>query len=203
MKPTLIAAILLAGACSSPAQVTTTAAPGTAGATTPTPATTSTLPIVTVDATFAISKVVFGDAGRIEVVNTGPQAGNIHGHWIAVHPFYLEMPSMIVESGKTVVISLDQEQQRDDWVNAYGLLPILAALGGEVGLYANGQFGDPTAIVDYVEWGSPGHFRSTVAMAAGIWDDSRIVPMAGNEAGLMKSGEEDGGFRSVSEEELS
>jgi hypothetical protein len=55
-------------------------------------------------------------------------------------------------------------------------------------LYANGTFGDPGAIVDYVEWGSGGHFRSTVAEAAGIWDETRIVPMNGDEGGLQVLG---------------
>ena len=181
-----IAVVLVTAACSS--STTTTTAPTATGTGAPEPPSTAvatTVPLVTVDASFAIGTVVFGEQGWIELVNTGPQAGNIHGHWIAIHPYYLEMPSAIVEVGQGVRVSLDPSTASESLVVAANLLPELAASGGEVGLYSNGSFGDPDAIVDYVEWGSGGHFRSTVAMAAGIWDETRIVPMVGNEGGLV------------------
>ena len=145
---------------------------------------TTTPPVVTIDARFLLSTVVFGDQGWIEVINTGPQAGNIHGHWIAIHPFYLELPSTIVEVGQTVRVSLDPDADPGVVVGAAGLLPVLVAPGGEVGLYSSGNFGDPNSIVDYLEWGSGGHFRSTVAIAAGVWDENSVVPMEGSEGGL-------------------
>ena len=144
--------------------------------------------MVSIDATFALGTVVFGEQGWIEVVNTGPQTGNVHGYWIAVHPFYLELPSAILEVGEAVTVTLDPDEGANALVHAFGLLPPLAAPGGEVGLYSHGQFGDPDAIVDYVEWGSGGHFRSTVAIAAGVWDETRIVAMGGDEGGLLVVG---------------
>lgn len=145
---------------------------------------TTTSPVVTIDASFALTTVVFGDQGWIEVVNTGLQAANIHGQWIAIHPFYLELPSRIVEVGASVRISLDPDADPELVVCAASLLPALDPAAGEVGLYSSGNFGDPDAIVDYLEWGSGGHFRSTVAIAAGIWDETDVVPMKGNEGGL-------------------
>jgi hypothetical protein len=181
----LIAGLLLASACS-PAEATTTTS---SVAETPETATSApvatTQPVVAVEARFALGTVVFGEQGRIEVVNTGPQPGNVHGYWIAIHPFYLELPSAIVEVGDRVTVGFDETVTPDALVQAKGLLPVLSATGGEIGLYANGTFGDPTAIVDYVEWGQPGHFRSTVAMAAGIWAEDRIVTTTGNEGGLV------------------
>lgn len=179
-------AMIVAG-CSSTAATTTTG-PGTtsatSGATTSTPVPT-TQPVVSVDASFAIGAVIFGEQGRIEVVNNGSQTGNVHGFWIAIHPFYLELPSAIIEVGDRVIVTLDPDEPPDALVHAAGLLPTLAATDGEVGLYANGNFADPTAIVDYVEWGSGGHFRSTVAEAAGIWDITRVVATQGDEGGLI------------------
>ena len=181
----VIAVVLASAACSSRAD-TAAPTPGGTGAPEPPPTeVAATVPIVTVDASFAIGTIVFGDQGWIELVNTGPQAGNIHGHWIAIHPYYLEMPSAIVEVGQAVRVSLDPFTDSEPLVMAANLLPKLAASGGELGLYSTGSFGDPEAIVDYVEWGSGGHFRSTVAEAAGIWDETRVVPMAGNEGGLV------------------
>ena len=177
-----IAGVFVLSACAGPATTTTQATELP-----PTPTTelaTTTPPVVTIDARFVLSTVVFGDRGWIEVINTGPQAGNVHGHWIAIHPFYLELPSTIVEVGQGVRVSLDPDADPGVVVSAAGLLPVLVAPAGEVGLYSSGNFGDPNSIVDYLEWGSGGHFRSTVAIAAGIWDETRVVPMEGSEGGL-------------------
>lgn len=177
-----IAGVFVLSACAGSDTTTTQATelpptPTTEQATTPPP-------VVTIDARFVLSTVVFGDQGWIEVINTGPQAGNIHGHWIAIHPFYLELPSTIVEVGQGVRVSLDPDADPGVVVSAAGLLPALVAPAGEVGLYSSGNFGDPNSIVDYLEWGSGGHFRSTVAIAAGIWDETSVVPMEGSEGGL-------------------
>ena len=185
-----IAGVFVLSACAGSATTTTQATELPATPTTELPATptteqvTTTPPVVTIDASFLLSTVVFGDQGWIEVINTGPQAGNIHGHWIAIHPFYLELPSTIVEVGQTVRVSLDPDADPGVVVGAAGLLPVLVAPSGEVGLYSSGNFGDPNSIVDYLEWGSGGHFRSTVAIAAGVWDENSVVPMEGSEGGL-------------------
>jgi len=185
-----IAGVFVLSACAGSATTTTQATELPSTPTTELPSTptteqvTTTPPVVTIDARFLLSTVVFGDQGWIEVINTGPQAGNIHGHWIAIHPFYLELPSTIVEVGQTVRVSLDPDADPGVVVGAAGLLPVLVAPGGEVGLYSSGNFGDPNSIVDYLEWGSGGHFRSTVAIAAGVWDENSVVPMEGSEGGL-------------------
>lgn len=185
-----IAGVFVLSACAGSATTTTQATELPTTPTTELPSTptteqvTTTPPVVTIDARFLLSTVVFGDQGWIEVINTGPQAGNIHGHWIAIHPFYLELPSTIVEVGQTVRVSLDPDADLGVVVGAAGLLPVLVAPAGEVGLYSSGNFGDPNSIVDYLEWGSGGHFRSTVAIAAGIWDENSVVPMEGSEGGL-------------------
>ena len=177
-----IAGVFVLSACAGSATTTTQA---TELASTPTTEqVTTTPPVVTIDARFLLNTVVFGDQGWIDVINTGPQAGNVHGHWIAIHPFYLELPSTIVEVGQSVRVSLDPEADPGVVVGAAGLLPVLVASAGEVGLYSSGNFGDPNSIVDYLEWGTGGHFRSTVAIAAGIWDENSVVPMEGSEGGL-------------------
>ncbi len=183
----IAAAALLVAACSGPAATTTTQAdaPSDTPGSTTTAIITTTQPVVSVDATFSLGTIVFGEQGRVEVINTGSQAGNVHGHWIAIHPFYLELPSAIIEVGESVTIAFDPATSPNALLQAAGLLPHPGASNGEVGLYANGNFGDPAAIRDYVEWGAGGHFRSTVAEAAGIWDPERIVTTSGDEGGLV------------------
>ena len=147
-----IAGVFVLSACAGSATTTTQATELPSTPTTELPSTptteqvTTTPPVVTIDVRFLLSTVVFGDQGWIEVINTGPQAGNIHGHWIAIHPFYLELPSTIVEVGQTVRVSLDPDADPGVVVGAAGLLPVLVAPGGEVGLYSSGNFGDPNPL---------------------------------------------------------
>jgi hypothetical protein len=52
----------------------------------------------------------------------------------------------------------------------------LSPVDDELGLYLSADFANPAAIIDYVEWGSSGHTRSTVAVAALIWTSGDFVP---------------------------
>jgi hypothetical protein len=146
--------------------------------------TTTSTTVVTGDARFVIGDVVFGDLGSIEVGNLGPDAGDLTGHWLAVDPFYLEMPSTVLAAGKSVVVSVDVDADPDLVVAAAGLLPPLNAALGEVGLYSSGDFGNPAAMVDYLAWGSTNQVRYPVALAAGLWPEEEVVAVDANATGL-------------------
>ncbi len=188
MRRTAIAIALLLAACSSgtadsdtdngpilestPLSSTATSAPSPAESGEET--TTSTT-VVTGDARFVIGDVAFGETGSIEVGNLGPDAGDLTDHWLAVHPYYLELPSMILAPGTSVVVSVDEAADPEFVVAAAGLLPPLRASSGEVGLYRSGDFGNPDAMVDYVAWGSTDQVRFTTAVAAGLWPEDQVV----------------------------
>jgi len=146
--------------------------------------TTTSTTVVTGDARFVIGNVVFGDLGSIEVGNLGPDAGDLTGHWLAVDPFYLELPSTVLAAGKSVVVSMDVDADPDLVVAAAGLLPPLNATSGEVGLYTSGDFGDPAAMVDYLVWGSTNQVRYPVAVAAGLWPEDVVVIVDAGATGL-------------------
>jgi hypothetical protein len=146
--------------------------------------TTTSTTLVTGDAQFVIGDVVFGDLGSIEVGNLGPDAGDLTGHWLAVDPFYLEMPSTVLAAGRSVVVSMDVDADPDLVVAAAGLLPPLNAASGEVGLYSSGDFGNPAAMVDYLAWGSTDQVRYPVAIAAGLWPEEEVVVVDANATGL-------------------
>ena len=146
--------------------------------------TTTSTTVVTGDARFVIGDVVFGDAGSIEVGNLGPDAGDLTGHWLAVDPFYLELPSTVLAPGKSVVVSMDIDANPDLVVSAAGLLPPLNPASGEVGLYTSGDFGDPAAMIDYLVWGSTSQVRYPVAVAAGLWTEDAVVVVDANATGL-------------------
>lgn len=58
----------------------------------------------------------------------------------------------------------------------------------EMGLYVDDNFGSAASIRDYVEWGTTGHTRSGVAVAAGIWTPGDFVPGFPNTSSLEYDG---------------
>ena len=66
------------------------------------------------------------------------------------------------------------------------LLP-LSAGAGEVARYDAGNFGNPSAVVDYVQWGEPLQFRSAVAIAAGVWPEDGVIVVPGNTTVITAS----------------
>lgn len=196
MKRIAIALTLVLAACSSGSSESDTSdAPileSTSPSSTATPAssipesgeaTTSTT-VVTGDARFVIGDIAFGDAGFIEVGNLGPNAGDLSGHWLAVHPYYLELPATILGPGKSLVVSLAEDADPELVIPAAGLIGPLSSSSGEVGLYASGAFGDPSAMVDYVAWGSTNQVRYPVAFVAALWPEDVAIVVDGSASGL-------------------
>ena len=196
MKRTAIALILVLSACSGGGESSDTDSGPTLEPTTPSPTTTvqsndsvSTVPettttVITGNAKFVIGSVVFGEGGTIEVGNLGPDAGDLTGFWIAIHPYYLEIPSVVIAPGRAIIVSIAEDADPELVIPAAGLLPALKSGSGEIGLYSSGGFGDPDAIIDYVEWGSTGHTRSSVAIQAGLWTEGDAVVTDASATGL-------------------
>ncbi len=186
----LVALVLIAAACggsdSDPSATTTdpdattgTTAQGTTGASAD-DGTTTTSDLGSGTAEFVISRVVFGDEGYVSITNVGGAPGNLDGWNICQRPAYYRIDSVEVAPGETVhftdgaVAGLTGQA-----IDANGRFGSLQASGGEVGLYVDNSFGSAASIRSYVEWGSPGHGRSSVAVEAGIWTDGGFVPADG------------------------
>ena len=197
MKRAVIALVLVLSACtnggaSSDSEDTSTLEPTTPSPTTTAPGTddgasvpdTTSTTIITGNAAFVIGSVVFGEEGSIEIGNLGPDTGDLSGFWIAIHPYYLEIPPTIIAPGKAIIVSIAEDADPELVIPAAGLLPALKSGSGEIGLYSSGGFGDPNAIVDYVEWGSTGHVRSNVAIEAGLWPEDQTIVIEGAATGL-------------------
>ena len=145
-----------------------------AGTTTSAPAeeTTTTTPPVS-GARFVLTSVSFGDGGMVVITNIGDEAGNLAGNFLCQRPSYFAIPDVEVPAGGFVAISTGGSV----FLPPPGAITIdeIAAIGtlkpvdGEVGLYTSALFGSATDIISYVEWGSSGHGRSSVAVEAGIW----------------------------------
>ncbi len=106
---------------------------------------------------------------RFEIKNTGTTTVDISNYWICDFPSYSVLSNLesecdgdlVLEPGEVVTLVSDFDISGDD---------------GEFGLYLNTSWSDPNSIIDYVEWGSTGHTRANVAIAAGIWSSNDFVP---------------------------
>ena len=112
----------------------------------------------------------------VELKNIGATSVDVSNYQLCVRPKYARVGSLTVTSG-------DANLAPDE------ILVIVFAQGiplsdGELGLYSSASFGDFSAIVDYVEWGSSGHNgRSSVAIAANTWTvDNFVTAPTGDES---------------------
>ncbi len=101
------------------------------------------------------------DTGEVAIANNGDSEITLDGYWMCIFPQYGEIEGVgAVAPGETVSV----------------VAPVsLSAAGGELGLYTSDSFSSSEAIQAYVEWGSDGHERASVAIEAGIWDGKALT----------------------------
>lgn len=126
-----------------------------------------------------INEIVYGTSQAVEIKNLGPSSLDISDYWLCSFPTYNQLSSLTVLSGS---LNLDA-----------GALLVVSGHGysntdDELGLYTASGFGNEENIIDYVEWGSTGHVRSTVAQAAGIWSAGDFVADIAASASLEYDG---------------
>jgi Secretion system C-terminal sorting domain len=104
----------------------------------------------------------------VELKNIGDAAQNVSSYYLCDFPAYQQIGTSNIIFGNVMM------QPGDILVinNVFSM----SANDGELGLYATPSYSSSAAIRDYVEWGSTGHTRSTVAVAAGIWTTGDFVP---------------------------
>ncbi len=141
----------------------------------------------------ALSRVVFAPVPYVTITNIGNGPAELGAHWLCQRPAYKQLPDLVLEPGDTVAIGLGTESP-PDLVEYVAVLEVGRAIGpididgGEIGLYADPFFDSPTALVDYVEWGSAGHGRSDVAILAGIWVEGDFVELPPEATSMSSSG---------------
>jgi hypothetical protein len=182
-----------------PAGTTTsiTTVPETSTTTSPSPETSTTTsppPDTTVTggpAVVVISEVVFGDEGYVAITNHGEANADLDGWQLCQRPAYFGLPAITLLAGETVRFALGDSSALEGNVVEMGRqIGQLRPGSGEVGLYRSGSFGDPEAIVSYVEWGEPDHGRSGTAVDAGVWVAGDFVPTTDSTTGITKTAAE-------------
>ena len=125
--------------------------------------------------------------GTVELKNIGAANVDVSGYWLCDFPAYQEIQASNIICGSTDLAPGE--------ILAVDDFNTISSADGEMGLYSTDNFSNSNAIVDYVEWGSPGHTRSSVAIAAGIWSTGDFVAAFGATESL----EYDGGGDSSSD----
>ena len=133
---------------------------------------------VQLNAQIVINEILPG--GTIELKNIGTTTVDVSGYWLCDFPAYQQISNSSLDCGNSVMAPGD--------ILAVNDFNVVSAADGEMGLYNTNSFGSASALEDYVEWGSTGHQRSSVAVAAGIWTAGDFVPAFGASESLAYSG---------------
>jgi hypothetical protein len=144
-------------------------------------------------AAFALTQVVFGEQGYVEVTNYGGMPGDPGGHWLCKDPHEFQIPSVDLEPGESLWVAAEegQAQQGSVGIDTEAVIPAEGQLGafdpesGEFGLYVEQGFDDPAEAASYVEWGESGHGCSPTAIQAGIWVEGGFVAIGPDSFGIV------------------
>lgn len=113
------------------------------------------------------------ETNTVEIKNLGTTSINVGSFILCSFPLYTTLSDMTIVSGNLML-------NQNEIVVLSG--HSMNTADGELGLYITNTFTNPSAMIDYVEWGSTGHVRSNVAVSAGIWntgDFLNFFPLAG------------------------
>lgn len=177
--------VVLAAACgddggSEDGSVTTTAASVETTPTSAPPETIAPIPETGVAlGDLQLNAVAFGEAGYVEIVNTGSEAVPLAGVYICEFPDYADLGDVaevdVLEPGETTQIAAEH-------------LAGLSADSGEAALYNGDDFDSSDAILSYVQWGTGDHQRASVAAEAGLWPGADVFVTPDPAFGLIESG---------------
>ena len=111
----------------------------------------------------------FDASGNVELTNFGSATVNVSSYILCNFPGYdiisrLEIvcgEDLMLEEGESVTVQTD-----------FAINPA----DGELGLYLNNSYSNPSSIIDYLEFGESGHRRSGTAQEAGIWTTGDFIP---------------------------
>ncbi len=138
---------------------------------------------ILLSSSYSFSQIVINEifaGGTVELKNIGNSTVDVSNYWLCDFPSYQRISNLNLECGNT-----NLEAGGILTVNNFN---VVDGADGEMGLYTTNSFGSSTALIDYVEWGSSGHQRSSVAIAAGIWTLGDFVPAFSSTESLAYSG---------------
>jgi hypothetical protein len=105
--------------------------------------------------------------GRVEIFNGTNEPVNIAPYWLCNFPDYQPITEMTVECGELLI--------QPGEVTVISGFEGFNALDAELGLYTTNSFGSADAMISYLEWGSTGHRRSSLAVNNGFWSNGQVA----------------------------
>ncbi len=130
-----------------------------------------------------LSLIQFGDDVFARITNQGASAQDLNGWQLCVQPAYWRFPARTLASGQSLEIEFGTGTDTDARVFTGGRIGPPDPALGNLALYRGGNFSNPADLVHFVQWGSGGLGRASVAVAADIWTAGEFV-----EAGPLASG---------------
>lgn len=110
------------------------------------------------------------DDNMVEILNVSNNTIDVSGFWFCQFPDYQGIGNLIDICGGDLLLDPGEILAIETTLINFN------SADGELGLYSEFGFDDPDNILDYVEWGSTGHERSSVAVNASIWTDGDFAP---------------------------
>ena len=119
------------------------------------------------DSTVVINEVEYSSTDQIELMNYGDTTVNISNYWFCSLFSYAQLNSLTIISG-----DLDLASGERVVLSGFALNDAAADLG----LYNINTFTSTTAMEDFIQWGSGGNGRESVADTKGIWTIGDFIP---------------------------
>ncbi len=124
------------------------------------------------------------DNGRqlVELRNTGDEPIDLgeNGYWLYWAPARWQFPpGVVVAPGDIIVVHINrpgEDTEREFHTGVSGTRNLSAV--DSIGLFRTNLFGDPSQIVDFVQWGAGGNSGEEVATTAGIWTELAFVDVS-------------------------
>ena len=137
---------------------------------------------LTFHAQVVLNEVIFGGSPAVELKNIGSTEVNTSSYFLCSFPTYTQIQNATVLSGSVIM--------------SPGSILVVTGhafntLDDELGLYSTSGFSTPANMLDYVEWGSTGHQRSSVAVSAGIWSTGDFVTLGAGTGSIEYDGSGD------------
>jgi hypothetical protein len=118
--------------------------------------------------------------GRVEIKNLGDSTVDISSWQFCSLFIYTPISGLTVEFGSTTPAS-------GDLVVFSGLA--FNNTAADLGLYSSSDFGNAEAMQSFVQWGSGGNARESVAVGKGIWTAGDFVPTVASGNSMAYDGD--------------
>ena len=132
-----------------------------------------------------ISRLVFGEASRIELTNSGSGSGNLRGHFLGHDGDHVALPNVILAPGprpgspwRVRLILRGHPKPRPMSWTPPGISRPCRRPAARVALFRNDRLDRSDSLVSYVAWGDPGGAWSPLAVDADLWTPDGFVAIA-------------------------